>query len=288
MRIGFIGLGTMGQPMAKNLLRAGYQLKVWNRSESALQGMAALGAEACDLIADACQAEIVITMLADDEATRSVVIGEGTFPRGAIWINMATVSVAFTREMQHYCAQHGVHYLAAPVMGRHDVAAAGKLQILTAGDPQLIEQVQPLLDILGQKSWYFGRDPAQAIVAKLANNFMLASAIEAMSEANAMIRAWDIAPEDFFALTGSTLFACPAYTGYSNLIAHEKYSPAGFKLRLGLKDVRLAAQAAEEKNVPLPLASLVRDNSLDSLAHGEGDLEWAALAKVAARRAGLA
>ncbi len=287
MRIGFIGLGSMGQPMAKNLLRAGHQLKVWNRSAGALHGMAALGAEACDRVADACQADVVISMLADDDTTRDAVVRQGELPRGAIWINMATVSVAFTHEMQHYCEQQGIRYLAAPVMGRNDVAAAGKLQILTAGDPELIAQVQPLFDVLGQKSWYFGSDPAQAMVAKLANNFMLAAAIEAMAEASAMVRAWDIPAADFFALTGSTIFACPAYTGYGELIAQEKYTPPGFKLRLGLKDVRLVAQAAEEKNVPLPLASLVRDNSLDSLAHHEGDLEWAALAKVAARRAGL-
>ncbi len=201
---------------------------------------------------------------------------------------MATVSVDFTREMAALADRHGVRYLAAPVLGRHDVAAAGQLNILTAGDPALIAEVQPLLDVLGQKTWYFGPQPEQAASVKLAANFMLGCAIEAMAEASALVRGYAVPPADFLSMITRTLFNAPAYVGYGQLIAEERYSPPGFKLRLGLKDVRLAQQAAEARHVPMPFASVIKDNSLDALAHDEGELEWAALANVAKRRSGQA
>ncbi|MBP2167356.1 3-hydroxyisobutyrate dehydrogenase-like beta-hydroxyacid dehydrogenase [Erwinia toletana] len=290
MRIGFIGLGSMGQPMAENLLQAHYSLNVWNRSAAPAEALEKLGATVCESPAEAAQCDVLISMLADDAITRQVIVGHGALESlgdGAIWINMATVSVDFTHEMQTHAAANGVSYLAAPVLGRNDVAAAGKLNILTAGDKALIARVQPIFDILGQQTWYFGSEPTQAVTAKLAANFMLGSAIEAMAEASALVRAHGIPAADFLGMLTSTLFNAPAYKGYGELIAQQRYSPPGFKLRLGLKDIRLAQQAAEAKNVPMPFASVIRDNCVDALAHNEGDLEWAALAKVAARRSGL-
>lgn len=290
MRIGFIGLGSMGLPMAENLLKANYAVNVWNRSAAPAQTLGEQGATVCDTPEEAAQCDVLISMLADDAITRRIIVDQGALEAlgdGGIWINMATVSVELTHQMQALAAASGVEYLAAPVLGRNDVAAAGQLNILTAGDPELITKVQPVFDVLGQKTWYFGPEPSQAATAKLAANFMLGSAIEAMAEASSLVRAHGIAAGDFLGMITSTLFNAPAYKGYGALIAEERYSPPGFKLHLGLKDIRLAQQAAEAKNVPMPFASVIRDNSIDALAHGEGDLEWAALAKVSARRSGL-
>ncbi|PKH26251.1 oxidoreductase [Enterobacterales bacterium CwR94] len=287
MRIGFLGLGSMGAPMAANLLRAGYQVNIWNRSTSAIPPLVELGALHCQHPADAAQCDVLISMLADDSVTQQVVVDSGALAAlesNALWINMATVSIAFTQQMVALAAAKGFHYLAAPVLGRNNVAAAGQLNILTAGDPQLIARAQPLFDVLGQKTWYFGPQPEQAAVVKLSANFMLGCAIEAMAEASALVRGYQVPAADFLAMITATLFNAPAYKGYGELIAHEKYTPPGFTLRLGLKDIRLAQAAAEGKNVPLPFASVIKDNSIDALAHGEGDLEWAALANVAKRR----
>ncbi len=290
MHIGFVGLGSMGQPMAENLLKAGYSLNIWNRSSAATEMLVRQGATVRETPANAAHTDVLISMLADDTITRQIIVDQGALEAlgaGGIWINMATVSVDFTRQMHAHCTALGIHYLAAPVLGRHDIAAAGQLNILTAGSKALIARVQPIFDVLGQKTWYFGVDPVHAITAKLATNFMLASAIETMGEAATLVRAYGITPADFFTMITNTVFNAPVYKGYGELIAQEKYSSAGFKLRLGLKDVRLAQQAAEEKNIPLPVASVIHDNCIDALAHGEGDLDWAALAKVAARRGGM-
>lgn len=289
MHIAFLGLGGMGQPMALNLLKAGYALTVWNRSPEPAQALAEQGATVAATPADIAPASVLITILADDIATEQVVVGQGALAalaRGAIWINMATVSVAFTEEMEKRAREKGIAYIAAPVLGRVDVAAAGNLNILTAGEATLLDKVQEIFDVLGQKTWRFGERPAQAATVKLAANFMLASAIEAMGEASALVEAYDVAKGDFLGMLTSTLFAAPAYKNYGAMIAEDRYSPAGFTMKLGLKDVRLAQQAAESKNVPMGIAGVLRDNYLDALAHGDEKLDWAALATVSARRSG--
>ncbi|CCJ71538.1 2-hydroxy-3-oxopropionate reductase [Cronobacter condimenti 1330] len=232
---------------------------------------------------------MLITILADDAVTENVVVTQGALASlapGALWINMATVSVAFTDAMQALARERRVGYLAAPVLGRVDVAAAGNLNILAAGEPELCAKAQPIFDVLGQKTWHFGDSPAQAAAVKLAANFMLASAIEAMGEASALVEAYDVGKGDFLGMLTSTLFAAPAYKNYGAMIAEDRYTPAGFTMKLGLKDVRLAQQAAESKNVPMGIAGVLRDNYLDALAHGDEKLDWAALATVSARRSG--
>lgn len=289
MHIAFLGLGGMGLPMATNLFKAGYELTVWNRSPEPAQTLAQQGAHQAATPADIADADILITILADDSATEQVVVGKGALAalkRGAIWINMATVSVAFTEEMETRAREKGVAYIAAPVLGRVDVAAAGNLNILTAGDAALLDKVQAIFEVLGQKTWRFGDKPAQAATVKLAANFMIASAIEAMGEASSLVEAYDVDKGDFLGMLTSTLFAAPAYKNYGAMIAEDRYSPAGFTMKLGLKDVRLAQQAAENKNVPMGIAGVLRDNYLDALAHGDEKLDWAALASVSARRSG--
>lgn len=290
MKIAFLGLGTMGLPMAANLVKAGYSVRAWNRSVAPREKLAALGATVTASPREAAMGvDILISMLADDTATRVTVVDELTLQElnpGAIHVNMATISVALATELAELHSQLGIGYVAAPVLGRVNVAEAGKLNILAAGEPAMLAKVQPLFDVLGQKTWVFGERPEQANAAKLAVNFMIASAIGTMGEAAALVQGHGVAKADFLELATSTVFAAPVYQTYGNAIAQERFEPAGFKLSLGLKDVRLALEAAEQVNVPLAMASALRDTHIESIAHGEGHLDWAALSRTSARRSG--
>ncbi|CAI0750508.1 2-hydroxy-3-oxopropionate reductase [Serratia liquefaciens] len=290
MKIGFAGLGGMGSAMAANLLQAGYGVKVWNRSPQAAQPLVSAGAVQARQPEELAEVDVLITMLANDAATEQVVVESGLLQQlraGAIHINMATVSVALAKRLALLHAERNVGYIAAPVLGRVDVAAAGKLNILAAGDPLLLAKVQPLFEVLGQQTWHFGDEPEQANIVKIAANFTLASAIEAMAEGSALVRNYGVSGADYLHMLTSTLFASPAYKGYGGLIAEEKFEPAGFKLSLGMKDVGLALEAGANSHTPMPFASVLKDNFLDAVAQGDADLDWSALAKVAARRAGL-
>jgi 3-hydroxyisobutyrate dehydrogenase-like beta-hydroxyacid dehydrogenase len=289
MDIGFIGLGSMGSAMALNALKAGHTVRVWNRSREATKPLAAAGASVVDSPDGAFSGDAVFSMLADDAAVRSVLIESGVLeraPKGLVHVNMATISVAFCEELVTLHEHHGVMYVAAPVMGRTDVAVAAKLNILAAGPDAAIDRVQPIFDVIGQKTWRVGTTPQHANVFKLAANFMLASAIETTGEAASLMTGHGIDPHAFLDVITATLFPGPVYQGYGRMIADQRYEPALFKAHLGLKDVRLAMAAAEAVNVALPVASLVRDNLIDALAHGDGDKDFAVLGQVAVRRAG--
>jgi len=290
MKVGFIGLGAMGSAMVSNLIKAGHEVTVWNRSPGPTEPLASLGAKVVKSADRAAQGDVLFSMLSNDQAVRSVFFDGGLLDgmdKGTVHVNHATISVALAREMAEAHASRGLDYVAAPVFGRPDVAAAGKLNILVAGRPQVIERVRPLLEAMGSRIWPLGEAPERANVVKLAGNFMLASAIESMAEASALARAHGISAADFLEIMTSTLFAAPAYQGYGRLIAEERYAPPGFALPLGLKDVNLALAAGEAARVPLPFAGAVRDAMIESLASGGEGLDWAALAQVAARRANL-
>ena len=289
MFVGFAGLGSMGSAMAARLVDAGHRVRVWNRSPQKLERLVSLGAEAARSLLDIAEADIVISMLADDRAIRGAFLHDGLLASlrpGPIHIEMATVSIDLVRELVPLHDAGGVAYIAAPVLGRPEAAAAGKLHILVAGPPDAIAAVQPLFDALGQKTWSFGELPEQANIVKIATNLTIACAIEAMSEGAQFVRSHGVPPKSFLDMLGDTLFASPAYKTYGTLIAEERYSPAGFNVKLGLKDVRLALSAGEAAHVPLPFASVLRDNFLDAIAHGDAELDWTAVAKVAQRRAG--
>jgi len=290
MNVGFIGLGAMGSAMASNLLAAGYALTVWNRSAGATEPLASLGAKVARSPERAVQGQVVHSMLANDQAVRQVFLDSGLLDemdRGTVHVNHATISVALARELVEAHAQRGLGYIAAPVFGRPDMAAAAKLNIVLAGQPGVVEAVRPLLEVLGSRLWPVGEAPERANVVKLAGNFMLATAIESMAEACALTRAHGVEAADFLDIMTNTLFAAPAYQGYGRLIAEERYAPPGFALPLGLKDVNLALAAGEAARVPLPFAGVVRDALIEALAAGGEGLDWAALAQVAARRAHL-
>lgn len=291
MKIGFLGLGGMGAGMAANLIRGGHQVHLWNRSPAALEPLLALGGLAAADPVAAFDADVVISMLADDTATRAVLLDSGALDSarpGLIHLSMATLSVALVGELAERHRQRDVAFIAAPVFGRTDVAEAGKLNILAAGPAEAIAEVQPLLDLMGQKTWPLGDDPLSAAAVKIAGNFMIASAIEAMGEASALAKGFGVESAQLLDIMGSTLFNAPVYRNYGALIAEQRYEPAAFRLVLGLKDVGLALAAGQSCHVPLPFASVLRDNLLEAVAQGDGERDWAALAQVAMRRSGQA
>ncbi|CAM0999320.1 NAD-binding 6-phosphogluconate dehydrogenase [Rhodanobacter sp. Root179] len=290
MKVGFIGLGAMGSAMASNLIAAGHSVTVWNRSEAACAPLASLGAKVASTPDRAAQGDVLCSMLANDQAVREVFLEHAlldAMDRGMVHVNHATISVALAQELAQAHEERGLAYVAAPVFGRPDMAAAAKLNILAAGVPAAIEKVQPLLQAMGSRVWPMGDAPERANVAKIAGNFMLASAIESMAEATALTRAYGVGAADFLEVMTHTLFAAPAYQGYGKLIAEQRFKPAGFALPLGYKDVGLALAAGDAARVPLPFAGVLRDSLLEALAAGDEELDWSALALVAARRAHL-
>ncbi|CAO4164570.1 NAD(P)-dependent oxidoreductase [Methylorubrum populi] len=287
MDVGFIGLGRMGQAMAARLVAAGHRVRVWNRSPEAAKAVA--GAEPVGNAAEAFAGDAAITMLADDAALRAVIVEGGLLDSGqrpAVHIGMSTISVALAKELAAVHERAGVSYVSAPVFGRPDAAANGALNIIAAGADEAITRVQPLFDAMGSKTWRFGAEPERANAVKLAGNFMLVSAIEAMGEAAAFAEGHGIPGAEVLEMLTGTLFASPVYKNYGAMIMEGRYEPPGFTIRLGLKDVRLALAAGEAVNVPMPFASVLRDNLLDAIAHGDGDKDFAGLATVAARRSG--
>jgi 3-hydroxyisobutyrate dehydrogenase-like beta-hydroxyacid dehydrogenase len=292
MNIGFIGLGHMGSAIARRFLQAKHTVRVWNRSPEAARKLASDGAQVVASPDEAFTGDAVFSMLGDDSALQAVFLDSGLLERASknsapVHVNMATVSVAFVDEFARRHAERGIAYIAAPVLGRPDAAAAGKLNIMAAGPTAALDKVQPLFDIAGQKTWRFGEVASRANVVKIAMNFMLAAACEAMGEAAALASGSGIEPGDLFELASHSLFAGPVYEGYGRLIAAGAFEPAGFKARLGLKDVRLAIAAGEAVTAPLPMASQIRDSLLEALTRGEGDKEFGVvLGRAAMRRAG--
>lgn len=287
MNIGFLGLGSMGQAIASNLIKSGHPLRVWNRSAQATEPLVALGATAVTDPEQAFSADVVFSMLADDKALRTVLVDSGLLARQhgpRIHVNLATVSVAFAEELAELHRTHGIEYIAAPVLGRPNVAAAAQLNILAAGPAQALDRVQPLLDLIGRKTWRFGEQPGAANAMKLACNFLLVSAVQAMSEAAVLAQGHGLKPADLVDLVANTIFPGPVYAGYGALIGEQRYEPAAFKAVLGLKDVGLILDAAQQASVRMPSAEAIRGNLQDAVAHGEGELDLAVLARVAERR----
>jgi 3-hydroxyisobutyrate dehydrogenase-like beta-hydroxyacid dehydrogenase len=289
MDIGFIGLGNMGKPMALNLLNSGHRLRVWNRSPAPAQELGARGAFAAASPSEAFQGDAVISILSDDETVHDIIVGQAlaAAARPMVHINMATISVNCARELTRLHAQKGIGYIAAPVLGRPEVAAAGKLEILAAGEAEMLDRVEPLFAAIGQRVWRFGDEPSRANAVKIAVNFALACAIEAMAEGAALVQAHGIERGGFLDMLTNTIFNTPVYKGYAGLIAERQYEPPKFKLTLGFKDVSLALKAGEDGKVPLPFGSVLRENFIDAIAHGYGGKDWSAVAEVAVRRAGL-
>jgi 3-hydroxyisobutyrate dehydrogenase-like beta-hydroxyacid dehydrogenase len=291
MDVGFIGLGHMGAAMARNLLKAGHRLTVYNRTRSKAEALAREGAQIADKVADACRGDVLITMVADDAAVEQVVFGDGgalsALGRNAIHLSMSTISVALSDRLAEAHGKAGQGYIAAPVFGRPEAAAAAKLFIVAAGTDALLARCHQLFDAMGQETFVVSAKPSDANLVKLSGNFLIASVLESMGEAFALVRKAGIDPHRYLNILTNSLFSAPVYRTYGAIIAEAKKPTDGFKMSLGLKDIRLALAAADAWSVPMPVASLVRDHFIEGVAQGEGDADWSGLARLAARRAGL-
>ena len=291
MRIGFIGLGQMGTGMAANLLKAGHDVAVFNRTASKTEALVRLGAQAQQSVQAVCGGDVVMTMLADDAALESVAFGSGgiraSLGRGAVHVSSSTISVALSERLAaaHHAA--GQRYVAAPVFGRPEAAAGAKLFIVAGGAPDAIETCMPLFQVIGQKTFSMSQRPEAANLVKLSGNFLIAAVIESLGEALALIGKGGIDRRQYLELLTSTLFDAPVYKTYGRLIVDERFEPAGFAAPLGQKDLRLTLAAAEALRVPMPLASLLRDRFLSLLAQGGETLDWSAIGRLSARDAGI-
>ena len=290
MKVGFIGLGNMGFPIAANLQKAGHEVTVYNRTSSKVEPLLSQGAIRAGRIADACRGEAVLTMLSDDHALESVAFGEAgilsSLAKGAVHVSLSTISVSLSQKLTASHAEQKQHFVAAPVFGRPEAAAAARLFIAAAGADDAIAACVPLFETIGQKTFRFGTNPPDATLVKLSGNFLISSVIEALAEALALVGKAGLDQHQYLDFLTSTLFAAPVYKTYGAIIADQKFEPAGFAAPLGLKDNRLVLAAAETMRVPMPLATLIYNRFLALLAQGGESLDWSAISRLATADAG--
>ncbi|MGA3239888.1 MAG: NAD(P)-dependent oxidoreductase [Bryobacteraceae bacterium] len=292
MKVGFIGLGSMGAGMSRNLLKAGHDLVVYNRTRSLAQEMRSLGAKVADSASEAAVGvEVLITMLADDRAVQDAIFEPGraieSLPERAVHISMSTISVDLSRRLAKSHAGKRQNYIAAPVFGRPDAAAAGKLFIVSAGPSESIDKCRSLFGAMGQKAFTISEDAPAANLVKLSGNFLTTTVIESLTECFALMRKFGVDPRRFLEVLTESMFSAPVYKTYGGIIASEQFEPVGFKLSLGFKDNRLLLAAAEEAWVPMPMASLMHDRFVAALAQGLENADWSAIARVTYGNAGL-
>lgn len=288
--IGFIGLGAMGGAIARNLLDAGHRVTVWNRSPDKAAPLVEAGATHAATPREAARGDFVLTMLADDAALEAVVFGEqGILSSDGrpVHVSLSTVSPALAERLAAAHGEAGFGFVAAPVFGRPDVAASGQLNIVAAGDADVVARCQPVFDAIGQRVFAVGAEPAMANTVKICGNFMILAAVEAMAEASTLAEKRGVPRAAFLEVMTETLFGSRAYRVYGDIIANDRYRPAGFAAPLGLKDMNLVAATASAARVPMPLVGVVRDHLLSALAQEGEDLDWSGLALAVRRDAGL-
>ncbi len=293
--IGFVGLGHMGAAMAANLVASGRRIVAYVRRPDQIGKLEAPGLRPTTDIGDLLDCELVISMLPDDAAVREIVFGRkeigldglaGGLMPGAIHLSMSTISSAAASVLASEHTRNGQGYVAAPVFGNPDAAKARQLFIVAAGTPADVERCQPILDILGQRTFVIGDDPAEANLIKLLGNMMSATALEMLGEVVAVVRKRGLDPQPFIDVMTSTMFGGRAHKIYGDKIAKQTYAP-GFVLPLVLKDVRLALAEAENAGAPMPSVGVVRDRLITGIARGYAGLDWTALGLIAEEEAGL-
>jgi len=292
MNVGFVGCGRMGRGIAANVLKGGHDVLVYNRTPEKTAELVAAGARAVSSVADVCAGrEVVITMLADDAALNQVTLSTSglrdSLGQGAIHMAMGTHGVAAIRDLAKAHAETGQTLVAAHVFGRPDVAAAGQLGIVAGGPPDAVRRCEPLFEAIGRHTFPAGPAQESASAIKLANNFVLGCAIEAMGEGFSLVRKYEVDPQVFYDVLTDGLFAAPSYKVYGKIIVDEAYDNVGFTAELGLKDINLVLAAADIARLPLPSANTYRDRLLGAIARGEGELDWAIMAREQARAGGL-
>jgi 3-hydroxyisobutyrate dehydrogenase-like beta-hydroxyacid dehydrogenase len=292
MKVAFIGLGNMGGAMASNLLATGQELTVWNRTRSRAEKLEKLGARIAESPgAAAAEAEVAITMVADDRVLEEVVFGAGglleRLPAGSVHLSMSTISVDLAKRLEQEHRTRGQEFVSAPVFGRPEAAQERKLFIVAAGPVAALKRCKELFAVLGQRTFIMGETAPAANLVKLSGNFLIGCVIESMAEAMALARKHGVDPQAYYEMLTNSLFAAPVYKTYGARIASDNYEPVGFRLLLGLKDVRLVLAAAESTAVPMPFANVIRDRLLSAIAGGMQDADWSAFARLAAADAGL-
>jgi len=284
MKLGFIGLGSLGTPIALNLVESGHELYVYNRTASKVAPLAEKGAIVCESIADlAKECTIVFTIVSDDAALKSICEGENGLFRhlaaGSIHVSLSTILPATAKELADGHLPHQQHYLASPVFGRPEAAAARKLNYVVAGPGSLKQKIEPLLKDSGATGiWDFGEDITAANTVKLCGNFLIAAALEAIGESVALADKSGVDAARMWQLFGQTLFNTPLYHNYSNIIVQQKFEPAAFTMQLGLKDMNLVLQQAGSVKQAMPLASLLKDHMQQLAAGGKDQIDWSAVA----------
>ena len=292
MSIAFLGLGSMGSGIAANLVKAGHDVTVWNRSAAKTSPLVEAGATAAKTPVEAASdAAIVFTMLADDAAVLGVLNGDNGLLAGmagdTLHVSLSTISVATADRLASAHKDHGQRYVSAPVFGRPEAAAAAKLFVVAAGAGADLDEAQPLFDTIGQRTFRVGETPSQANLVKLCGNFAILAAIETMGEAMALAQKGGVPKAVLHEVLTGTLFGAPIYQNYGRILVEETYTPAGFKAPLGLKDMRLAAESAEKHRVPMPLLSLLRDHLLETIAKEGEEIDWSGIGRTISRNAGL-
>lgn len=292
MKIGFVGLGRMGRAIAGRIVGAGHDLVVYNRTAGKSADLERAGAKPAGSIKAACAGrEVVVTMLADDAALDEVALAKGglrdSLPPGAIHMAMGTHGVGAIRSLAAAHAEAKQAFVAAPVLGRPDVAAAGQLGIVAAGPAEAVRRCDPLFQVIGRHTFEAGTDPAGATAIKLANNFMIGCALESMGEAFSLVRKFGVAPAVLHDVLTNGSFSAPIFRIYGQIMVDEAYDQVGFTAQLALKDANLVLAAADAARVPMPSASVVRDRLLGAIAHGDGERDWAVMAREQARASGL-
>jgi 3-hydroxyisobutyrate dehydrogenase-like beta-hydroxyacid dehydrogenase len=289
--IGFIGLGGMGAAMAANLLKAGFGLRVYNRTAEKARPLLERGATLVRSPAEAAEpGGVVVTMVSDDRAVEDVTQGaDGLLARlgDGVHLSMSTIAPRTARRLAGLHAERGSRYVASPVFGKPEVAAKAKLWIATAGDAAARVRVRPLQEAMGQGVFDFGDEPGAANVIKLAGNFLFGAAIEAMAEAFTLAQKHGVPRQKTYEFFTQTLFDCFVYRGYGELIASEHYQPAGARPSLIRKDYALILDAAAEGLVPMPLANLIHGRLTATVAKGREDADWAGFAREVSESAGL-
>jgi 3-hydroxyisobutyrate dehydrogenase-like beta-hydroxyacid dehydrogenase len=291
MDVGFIGLGAMGHAMAASLLRAGHAVRVWNRSPQKAHDLVSAGAVLARTPAEAAQAGVVLTMLADDAALSSVLEGEdgllAGLPAGGLHVSMSTISYELAQALEARHAERRQALVSAPVFGRPPAAQAAKLFVAAAGADDQIARAQPLFDALGQRTFRLGEQPAAANLVKLCGNFMIMCAVEAMAEAMTLAGKAGVEKRALLEVLTGTLFGAPVYATYGEILVEDRFRPAGFAAPLGLKDMRLAGAAAESLRAPMPFLGVLRDHLLEAIAVEGEDVDWSAVALAVRRNAGV-
>ncbi|MGD8341633.1 MAG: NAD(P)-dependent oxidoreductase [Gammaproteobacteria bacterium] len=292
MKVGFIGLGRMGRGMAQRILETGHDLTVFDVAAAAAEPLAKAGATVASSVAElAAASEVVVTMLVHDEAIRSVALAAGglcdSLPDGAIHVVMGTHGIATVRELEERHRAAGQSLVAAPVLGRPDLAARGQLGIVVGGPDESVERVAPLLEAMGRRRFLAGPKPESASAIKLANNAVLGCAMVAMAEGFSLIKKYEVPPQVFQDVMTEGLFSAPAYKIYGQKMVDESFDEVGSPISVGLKDARLIAEAGALASVPMPSHNVYLDRLIGATAHGDGERDQAVLGREQARAAGL-